>query len=101
MGTAVSFSKVVSMANLHHLGAEVIRRARSFSRDRSGARYWGDLQAWAEQDHGDMPAWDNYEPALWEEILVLCEGLGEMAAIDPQLLFPPPDPWESGYGFNP
>ncbi len=89
------------MANSHHLHPEVIRRARSFSRDRGGARYWEDIQAWAEQDHGTLPEWDTYEQVLWEEIVVLCEGLGELAAIDPELLFPPTDPWASGYGFNP
>jgi len=110
MATAMSFSKGVGMSkmqgfyeepNLDHLHDDVIWRARAFTRERSSARYSEDLLAWAEQDHGGIPEWSKYEPTLWEEILVLCEGLGEIAAIDPQIIFPPTDPWESGYGFNP
>lgn len=80
------------------IGADVLRRARAFADDRAAAQYWADVRRWASQDDGDVPEWLRYEPTLWQELLLLCEGLGELAAIDPQVIFPSTDPWSDEYG---
>lgn len=80
------------------IAAEVLQRAHAFADERAAARYWRDLEIWSRTDDSALPKWHQYEPGLWEELLVLCEGLGELAAVDPQLLFPPTDPWSLGYG---
>lgn len=86
----------IEAAGLAHLQTEVLERAREFASARARAQYWADVDAWAAQDDGPVPVWHRYEPGVWQELTTLCEGLGELAAIAPELLFGPVDPWPWG-----
>jgi hypothetical protein len=68
-------------------------RASQLVKQETTRRYWSDVLAWARGELDVFPDRSEVEAQTQDDLIVLCRALGPWAAVEPERLWEPSDPW--------